>query len=128
MIILVGMSVNQDFDLVSKDYYQEEMNYQSRIDKISNAQNLETPLQFELKNENEILELHFPENMKNISGTVQLYRPTNAKKDVKVKIQTDTHNSQVISTKNLEKGLWRVKIDWQHNLTEYYNEEIIVIN
>jgi len=127
MLILVGMSVQQDFDLVSKDYYNQEIEYQTRINKIANAQKLSTPLQIQLDNETQQLNIQYPAQLENISGSIQLYRPTDAKKDILTAIKPATDNTQTISTAALQKGLWRVKVEWAADNTEYYNEEIIVI-
>jgi hypothetical protein len=127
MVILVGMSVQQDFDLVSKDYYNEEIEYQTRIDKIANAQKLATPLQIQLNNETEQLHIQYPADLENISGKIQLYRPTDSKKDVIVAVKPAEDHTQQINMAALQKGLWRVKVEWSAAGKEYYNEEIIVI-
>jgi hypothetical protein len=37
IIIMVSMAMNQKIDLVSKDYYEQELNYQKKIDKTNRS-------------------------------------------------------------------------------------------
>ena len=63
---LVGMSIVQKIDLVSDDYYEQEIRYQGKIDKINNAKQLTTPLKWEVAETG--ITLHYPADMKGISG------------------------------------------------------------
>jgi hypothetical protein len=128
MLLLVSMAVKQDFDLVSDDYYRQEIEYQNRIDKINNTQKLKEPLSFQMDDESKLLHVNFPKSINTPSGKILLYRPTDSKKDVLLDIAADADNKQSIDIAHLQKGLWRVKIDWNANETAYYNEEVIVIN
>ncbi len=128
MLVLVSMAVKQDFDLVSPDYYRQEIEYQNRIDKINNTQKLKEPLTFQIDDEAKQIHVQFPKNLNAPNGKILLYRPTDSKKDVLIDVATDTGNTQSIDIAALQKGLWRIKIDWAANDITYYNEEVIVIN
>ncbi len=128
MLALVSVAVKQNFDLVAPDYYRQEIEYQSRIDNINNSKKLSTPLQIELLSEENILNISYPEVLQNISGKILLYRPTDAKQDITIPVKADEKFVQQIPLNQLEKGLWRVKIQWKADEVEYYNEEAIVLN
>jgi len=128
MLVLVSMAVKQDFDLVSPDYYRQEIEYQNRINKINNTQKLKEPLTFQIDDEAKQIHIQFPKSLKTPSGKILLYRPTDSKKDVLMDVLANTDNAQSIDIAALQKGLWRIKIDWAANDVAYYNEEVIVIN
>ena len=58
---LVFKASNQEFDLVTKDYYEQELKYQQVIDQSANASKLSTPVSIEKKEEQ--LKISFPEEM-----------------------------------------------------------------
>lgn len=128
MLVLVGMAVKQDFDLVSDDYYRQEIEYQDRINKINNTQKLKESLSFTVDDISQTINIQYPKSLNNLSGRILLYRPTDSKKDVLLDVQVNNENLQSISSSALQKGLWRIKVDWKSNETAFYNEEVIVIN
>jgi hypothetical protein len=128
MLVLVGMAVKQDFDLVSDDYYRQEIEYQDRINKVNNTQKLKEPISFNIDDDSKTINIQYPKSLKNISGRILLYRPTDSKKDVLLDVSANNENLQSISTAEMQKGLWRIKVDWRANETAFYNEEVIVIN
>ena len=83
MYFIISMNVNDkyDHDLVSEDYYGEELKYQADIDKLKNAKTLETNISY-LKT-NEGLKIIFPEDIDytEIAGKLFLYRPSNKQLD-----------------------------------------------
>jgi hypothetical protein len=127
MIVLVSMSMRQDFDLVTDDYYRQEIAYQKRINQISNSKQLSVPLRIMVLNDSLILRVLFPENLSDIKGTIHLYCPHNAKNDQIIPIQPNDEYIQDVDIALLPKGLWRVKIEWSASGNEFYNEEVVVL-
>jgi nitrogen fixation protein FixH len=80
--------------------------------------------------ENGFIRLVFPKEFeqKSLNGTVQFYRPSDSKKDFTLSLSIDTSAQQIISTQNLEKGYWKVKLNWMQDSVEYYKESSFVIN
>jgi hypothetical protein len=128
IVFMVSMAMRQKVDLVSKDYYEEELKFQDRIDKTNRANSLQQPLTWEINNE--ILSLKFPQQFKNkeISGSVYFFRPSDVTLDRTYAIPADTVSSRSLSLKDLKKGLYKMQINWEVNNEEYYNEGIIQVN
>ena len=105
-------------ELVSEDYYKDELHYQEEIDKINNAKELSENI--ELENTNEGILIKFPEEvlMANISGTIYFQRLSNEKLDFVEEIKLDNHK-QLIRSDRLVPGKWIVKIDWKNQEKEY---------
>lgn len=125
MVTMVGMSVVQKIDLVTDDYYAEEIKYQGKIDKVRNAGQLAVPLTWEVTPTE--IKVSYPSALKNISGFIYFYCPSDNRKDFKLPVKTDLQLIQHIPTQNIPSGRYRIQFDWQANGTGYWNEGIINI-
>ena len=79
MATLVYKATQTKFELVSKDYYQDELRYQDKIDGAANAA-LTGPSSIEVKDE--LILLQFPDAQKNanITGEAWFYCSVDATK------------------------------------------------
>ena len=126
IIGLVFRSFQETVDLVSEDYYQQELGYQQQIEKIANNQALIAPLTFSQQSQQ--LVVQFPaEPAAEVQGKIQLFRPSDARRDQTMTIALNTKRQQVIATEKLKKGYYKIKIDWTSGETAYYTEETIFI-
>lgn len=127
IVTMVSMSMSQKVDLVSKDYYQQELQFQEKINQIDRTKALGEQLSW--KFENEQLTLDFPNQFKGLQsrGNVFFFRPSDAVLDKNIKIQADTLNTKGISIKSLKKGLYKMQINWEVENIQYYNEGFIQI-
>ena len=123
MLVLVVKAFQENIDLVTDDYYQEELDYQTRIDKIKNDQLLIVPV--EIKSEKGGINIQFPEFESNIQGEIQIFRPSDAKFDLIRAIETDVYYRQHISTSKLPGGFYKVKVSWEADGKKYYTEESV---
>jgi hypothetical protein len=111
-------------ELVSEDYYGDELHYQEEIDKVNNASKLEVDVTM-VRTEYG-LTFRFPEGLepKKISGTISLQRPSNKSLDLKMPIEL-TDSDFLIPDQNLASGKYIVVVDWKHENSEYmFKDEI----
>jgi len=127
ILYLLFRALNEDFYLVTDDYYQQDIIYQSHIDKIDNARALSDPIKIDIENGNAILTFSPLRSKKTIEGEIHFFRPSNATLDFRLPIKLNDDSQQIIAVKSLKKGLWKVKINWGDNEKEYYQEKILVI-
>jgi hypothetical protein len=122
MIALVGMSMRQKVELVSKDYYSEELRYQQVMDATQRAQALKRPLVVEQRG-NQVL-LRLPQEAGNgaITGQVYFYCAADGQKDKRLQLQTNANGEQSIPIQQLRPGRYTVKVDWQYGGQAYYAE------
>jgi hypothetical protein len=130
VVLLVSLVVyiSQDKpDLVVENYYDHDLVFQQQIDKVMRTKALKE--QITISNiENKVV-LKYPDSLEYpISGSILMFRPDNSKLDVKIPIQPNNEMMQIINTASFNKGLWKVKVDWTMNDTNYYNEQIIIFN
>lgn len=120
MYFVISMNVDDkyDHDLVTEEYYQEELAYQESIEKIKNSKSLTNNISW--KRTEKGLEMTFPENLnpEEIEGNVFLYRPSNKQLDFETKISLSNHHL-LIPDKRLLDGRWNIKIDWQYKGKSY---------
>ena len=130
VIFTLSMTIiflSEDVHLVTDDYYEKTLTYQDEIDKQSRtkALNEEVKINFNGK----MIHIQFPSDYqnKNIMGEVHFYRPSDPALDFIIPLQIDKKGSQVIPVERIEKGFWRLKINWLMNEEAFYNERTITI-
>lgn len=113
--------MNQKVDLVEEDYYKKGIEYQKNIDVQKKSRELSEPIRFDFNGQ--YLIINFPKELseKKLSGEILLYRPSDSGLDIKLPVSTDSL-SQIIPVSNLKKGFWRVKLKWQYDGQDYYDE------
>lgn len=127
VLIFVGFSTTQKINLVSTDYYPTGVKHQDKINKIKNAQQLETPIGIEQVGDQ--IQITFPADMKSgVEGDIIVYRPADYDLDLKYKLALNDSGVQVISTNELLQGRYTIKLDWVHNNVPYYKEEAIYLS
>ncbi|MFD1614860.1 FixH family protein [Gelatiniphilus marinus] len=127
MYFIITMHTDEKYyhDLVTEDYYKQELKVQKDIEKQKNANALATNVDWK-KTDNGIV-IMFPETLKaeNITGKVFLYRPSNKQFDFDTVISLSNHNL-LIPDKRLLDGRWNIKVDWQYNGKSFlYKKEIV---
>lgn len=124
IISMVVICMRQDVSLVAPDYYKQEIAYQSHIDKQKNAILAADHMEFSYDKSSEQFSLI---SKQYAEGELHLYRPSDAAKDVKVPFIVNSGEQAIITSKGLEKGLWRAKLTWQKGEKTYYLEKTVVI-
>ena len=127
MIYLVYRCIHVNTDLVTKEYYKDELKYQDVIDGTRMANALSGRVQ--LNQDNEAITVQLPAEMKNerVSGKIWFYCPADAKKDRHISIAMDADAMQQISKKVLRPGSYTVKLNWKSNDKNYYTEQTFTI-
>ena len=124
-VIIASTDQKADHNLVTDEYYQEELKYQEEIDALKNANGLDG--KFEFKQTDEGLKIEIPENIRqhNTEGTVSFYRPSNKQLDFDLSISLSNPHL-LIPDNRLLGGRWDIKIRWKHLDKDYLVKESIV--
>ena len=130
ILFLVYKSSKENIDLVSTDYYNKEVAYQSQIDKEKNVSQLSQPLEVSFNHISDSVTIQFPKDFKSksIAGTVHFFKPDDAALDFDVNIATDTSLQQNVNAEKMKKGLWRAQVDWKSNGKSFYEEKNVLID
>jgi nitrogen fixation protein FixH len=124
-LAIIGITVYlmmQNVDVVTENYYEKELKYQEQIDKVTRTRALKETVG--ITNNGKELYIKFPntpdKNQKN--DFISLYRPSDKSKDIKIPVITDTARTQVVSVERIDKGYWKIQINWTSGGSEYYYE------
>jgi len=121
-VVRMNMDTGSDHELVTEDYYKQELAYQKQIDAENNAAEFDAKLHITKSEEGLVVE--FPEKYKpeNITGKVSLYRPSNRHLDHNFPISlSNTH--LLIPDNRLVDGRWDITIEWQYKGKTFLHKE-----
>jgi hypothetical protein len=116
-------------DLVTADYYEQEVRYQDQLDRANRATSLQAPATVQFDTNSRAITVRMPADhlQPSLKGWIQLYRPSAAKQDQKLALQVDATGAQTIDASHLSTGLWRVRVTWNLNGADYYFDQKVVI-
>lgn len=127
IFVMVYKASKLNTELVTKDYYTTQINYQQRIDATRNSHALKEQVGIKYLAETKQVVVDFPMMGSAITGSALLFRPSSAADDVVVPVAVADGARLAIPAGALAKGLWRLEVQWQANQQDYYNEEVIII-
>lgn len=128
LFTLITKCMRSPVDMVTSNYYAEELKYQQVIDGRKQAQTLSSPV--EINQSGAAVAIMFPEEMHGISltGNVLFYRASDSRRDVNVALTPDEKGEMRISKARFLKGNYRVQLQWQAGGKEYYQESYVTVN
>ena len=128
IISMVSMAIYQQVDLVSKDYYEQELQYQNKINMQNRTNALSEQLTWEVKRQS--VTFTFPKEFEKeeIKGTVYFFRPSDAKMDTTISFSSPHTHRLDIATDQLKKGVYKMQVSWEVNNEKFYNEGILKFN
>ena len=120
MIFMVTQSRKHLPDMVRKDYYQLDLDYQQHLDKKQRAIDLYSPTKALVKDG--YIQVQFMPSLENVGGELKLYRYNSENDTFTTKIKVDAGNTMMISAENLAKGRWHIEADWAASELAYFEE------
>jgi len=123
----VYKSTQYDHNLVVENYYEDDLNYQSRYDQMQNSRSLKAGLAIQLNKEQQKISLEFPTDMQGISGSLLLYRPSDKNLDQHLPITLGPDNKMDIPFHGLLAGRWKVEVKWEQGGKAYYDKKVVDI-
>lgn len=115
-------------NLVTKDYYEEELRYQDKINQENNAAGISN---IDLSQDQHNVIVSFPKEIigKKIEGNIYFYCAANGKRDLTFKIAVDSTGKQNISLKEIFPNTsYKVKFTYKADSTTYFSEKDIRTN
>lgn len=123
----VTWSLRQDMELVGADYYDQEMRFQQRINSVNRTRPLGDLVA--IAYEANAIRITVPKEhaAQQVNGTIQLYRPSNAKLDRQFSLTPDANGQQSIPARELEPGLWKVRVAWKFQGEEFFRDTTVIV-
>jgi nitrogen fixation protein FixH len=129
MGVMITISYNQEINLVAKDYYKQEIEYETQIEKMRNTAALKAKPELVYNSGQKTFGLIFPEelvpNFK--QGEIHFFRPSDYKLDKKIRVMLNDQGEQFYDLSQFKTGVWLAKFSWESEDKAYYEEKKIVI-
>lgn len=123
---MVYRSAGERVDLVTPDYYEQEVRYQERISEQANAAALSAPVSASWR-EGRIEVLLPPEfEARRVDGELTLYCPSDAGKDLHTRFMT-TDSRMVLDVPKYSSGFHVLKLSFRADGRGYHVERDILI-
>lgn len=117
-LIFVFPMGKQNSEMISNNYYEEELEYQKVIDAKKNAAKLENQPTYQVTSEG--IQITFPKDAKPDGNKANfiLFRTDDSNLDVKKEV-TISQNHFIIPKKVITKGSYTLKLKWTENKIPY---------
>ncbi|RPD47358.1 FixH family protein [Paracnuella aquatica] len=122
ILYLVYRANNEEHDLVTEDYYGEELKYQSVIDQKDRVARLSAPPKMEVSGGK--LLVSFPTEFDGTltEGELYLYCPSNQGNDLRRSFSV-TNGAFALQLPNDIQGLYDIKLTWKSGGKTYFQEQ-----
>jgi hypothetical protein len=126
MSTLVYKCMHQKFELVSADYYNEELRYQDKIDGMNNANKIG---EVQIKDNGAQVSIKLPKEVQGLALTGQalFYCATDAVKDRKIPVKVNDEGLMLVDKSKLSKAHYLVKLNYQVGNDKYYTEQYLTV-
>jgi len=121
IVTLVTMSMKQDFQLVSGNYYEQEIKYQEVIDAGKNQALLSAPVTFTTSEQDVTVALPAEFADKAVKGKVSFYAAASAAWDATFDLSL-RHNALTVPRSRLHRTHYKVSVSWEADGKKYYQE------
>jgi len=113
--------------LVSDQYYDQEIAFQSRIDSAERAKKAGASISRDSATGNIVVLMPASQLSQNLSGTIELYRPSDPGLDRELQLKPESDGTQTIDVSGLATGLWQVSAQWQSGGQGYFLRKRVII-
>lgn len=126
---LIVVACLQKVDLVSKDYYEQELRFQGQIDRVERTRRTASQASVAYDEARKSITVSLPPEQagRAVWGSVELYRPSAAGLDRAVKLEPDAKGVQRLDASGLAPGLWKVRVSWTVDHQDYYLDQRVVV-
>ena len=123
---LVYKSMNTKYELVTKDYYKDELKYQDRIDAKNESSKLSD---ISVLQKQDSVVINFPKELlaSSITSDIWFYCKTDETKDKHLKFETIAGKALSIPVSSIDKANYQVKVNYKTSKTNYYSEKEIIV-
>ena len=127
MATMVVLAFHSNTDLVSRDYYEQELRFQGRIDSLDRTKSLHASAKYNADTKQVVITLPAEHAGKNVEGKIQVYRPSAEGLDRDFQLAPDNKGNQTLDVATLQNGLWRIRVAWTVAGQDYFLEQKLII-
>ncbi len=130
MAVWIVFALRQDMDLVRKDYYEEEIRFQKHLDSAVRTQSVRSEVRADYDQAKQSILITLPVGhlAQQPRGSIQLYRPSDAKLDRQFELALDSQGRQLLDVRAIRSGLWKIRVNWNVNGQDFFFDQSLVVN
>lgn len=127
MFFLAYKSYGVKTELVTPDYYKEELAFEEIITAKKNLDNLPQTIDWEIKSDRILFQ--FPAYFKDkvTTGTIYFYRPSDKSLDKKIEVKLNENLAQEVMKKELASGIYQLKLKVEADGKSFYKESMVTL-
>jgi nitrogen fixation protein FixH len=116
-------------DLVREDYYEEEIGFQKQVDRVQRSTEAQAKVGFARTAAGSSLVISLPPAHAGrvTAGTIELYRPSDARLDVGLPLAAGADGVQRVDASGLRDGLWKVRVRWTVDRHEFFSDRPVMV-
>ena len=123
MLGLVYLATQQSHELVTENYYEEELSFIERKKREHRSKSLSEEVKWRIVDNT--VHVDFPDEVGNaVSGVLKFYKPSAQRHDRTVPFESDS-NVYIVDVSKFASGMYKLMIDWESGGVEYYKEGVI---
>ena len=127
MLMMVFSTFDHRWELVTEDYYEKDLKFDQKAEKIRNASAFVNSFSVAEMNFQQI-EFEYKDLPANVQGNIQFFRPSNAALDFQVPLTLGDEMKQTVKSPKLQSGKWNIIFEWQDKAgKEFYHQKVVVI-
>ena len=126
LVVFAGVRISQHhFDLVSPDYYENEIAYEDHLESTRRADDLGEKPQFGIEDSPRVVWLRFPEAIRRGAENVSLhlYYPADRHQDLRIDVDLTEGTELRVPLGDRPGGNWRVHLQWEREGRAYRHTE-----
>lgn len=128
IVTFIAFAMRQREDLVSADYYEREIRYQSHLDSMNRSQTLAAQAVVTFEPAQQAIVITLPAaKTQGATGNIQLYRPSDARLDHELPLALNAAGIQRLDAKELRDGLWKVRVKWRFDGKDYFVDQPVIV-
>jgi hypothetical protein len=128
-VSLVVFACSQKVDLVSDDYYEQEIRFQNHLDRANRAQALVQAAAITCDASANRVQVTLPQPLSTtpLAGVIKFYRPSAAGLDRDFPLQLDAAGRQSLDVSAMAAGYWKIRVLWTADEKDYFAEQRVFI-
>lgn len=125
MIGFVFAARNHPPQMVQKDYYDLDLNYQKHLNKKENTAALPNMPKVLFDAQKQVVQIELPDGMIASEGNIKCFQSATAASDFNISMQQQSAFN--ISKNQLAYGRWHFELDWVSNGKPYFYEATVFV-
>ena len=126
---LIVVATRNRMELVTHDYYEQEIRYQQQMDRVGRTRALgsKVTVTHDAAWHRLIIQLPSEHVGRQAVGRIYFYRPSDARQDRQMELDPDSRGEQAVDVGQFAPGLWKIRVLWTVGNEEYFSDDAVVL-